>query len=96
VILLVRGPDGRYIELRWNSWIHARGRHPEIAESLLDVVLTIEHPIYREPDDMPGRERLFRRGLGSWMRVVVEFSGDFDRVVTAFYQDVDPRPRRRR
>jgi hypothetical protein len=63
----------------------------------LDIVLTIEHPTYREPDATPGRERLFRQGgPEGWIRVVIEFDGDFDRVVTAFPQSNDPRPVPRR
>jgi len=56
-------------------------------------VLTNEHPTYREPDATSGPERLFRRGgPDGWIRVVTEFDGDFDRVVTAFPQSDDPRP----
>jgi uncharacterized protein YuzE len=57
VILLVRGPDRRYIELRWDAWAHIRTEHFDLADSLEDIVLTIEHPDYREPDPVPGRER---------------------------------------
>jgi hypothetical protein len=90
--LLVRGPGGRPVELTWNAWSHVRKRHPEMAQSLLDIVLTIEHPHYSQPDVQPGRERLFRRaGSDRWIRVVLEFHGDFDVVVTAFSQAVDPR-----
>jgi len=65
---------------------------PDIVESLKDILLTIEQPSYREPDPIPGRERLFRRGgPEAWIRVIVEFSGDFDRVVTAFPQTANPR-----
>src|SRR4051812_24999330 len=93
--LLVSGPDGRPVELTWHAWDHVRKRHPEVVDFLLDVVLTIEHPAYREPDDRPGRERLFRRdGPEGWIRVVLEFSGDFDRFVTAFSQAANPEPRR--
>jgi hypothetical protein len=63
-----------------------------MADFLLDVVLTVEHPDYREPDAAAGRERLFRRGgPDRWVRVVLEFDGEFDRVVTAFSQTSDPR-----
>lgn len=93
VYLLVRGSDGRPVELPWVAWDHVRKRHPEMAGSLLDIVLTIEHPIYREPDAQPGRERLYSRGgPDGWIRVVLEFSEGFDRVVTAFPQTSDPRP----
>jgi len=94
VILLVRGVAGRYVELDWDAWAHARRRHPEICGSLLDVVKAIEQPIYRNPDRIPGRERLYRQvPPDGWIRVILEFGGDFDRFVTAFFQDNDPRPR---
>jgi hypothetical protein len=97
VILLVRGPDGRYIEVGRNAWAHIRTEHFDLARSMEDVVLTIEHPEYREPDPRPGRERLFGRGgPDGWIRVVIEFAGDLDRVVTAFPQTEDPSRRRRR
>lgn len=68
-----------------------------MADSIQDIVLAIEHPTHREPDVIPGRERLFRRGGPQrWIRVVIEFCGGFDRVVTAFPQAVDPRPGQRR
>lgn len=54
---------------------------------------TISRPDYREPDPHTvGRERFFRRGVGPdrWMRVVVEFRGNHDWVVTAFPQSNDP------
>ena len=90
--LLVRGPEDRPVELTWDAWDHVRKRHPEMADLLLDIVLTIEHPHYAEPDIQPGRKRLFRRGgPDGWIRVVLEFRGDFDLVVTAFPQAVDPR-----
>jgi hypothetical protein len=97
VILLVRGPDGRYIELDWMTWAHIRALHPEIVSFPEEILLTIEQPSHREPDPIPGRERLFRRGgPQAWIRVVVEFRGDLDRVVTAFPQRVDPGARDRR
>jgi hypothetical protein len=89
--------DERYVELTWNAWVHAIERHPHMSGSLTDIVLTIEHPEHREPDLHPGRERLFRRGgPDKWIRVIVEFCGSFDRMVTAFSQAADPRPGRRR
>ena len=54
-------------------------------------MLTVERPHHREPDPRPGRERYFgRRGPQEWLRVVTEFAGDIDRVVTAFPQSTDP------
>ena len=83
--------------LPWAAWDHVRRQHPDMGDALLDIVLTIEHPMYREPDVKPGRERFFRRGgPEAWIRVVTEFGGDVDRVITAFPQSNDPRPERRR
>lgn len=70
---------------------------PISPDDFADAVQTIENPDHREPDSRPGRERLFRRGgPDRWLRVVVEFAGDFDHVVTVFPQTVDPRPSRSR
>jgi hypothetical protein len=64
---------------------------------LLDVVRTIEHPDHREPDARVGRERLFKRGgPDRWICVVLEFAGDYDRVITAFSRFSDPGPIGRR
>ncbi len=61
------------------------------------MVLTIEQPTFREPDAKPGRERLFRPGgPDRWLRVILEFAGDFDRMVTVFSQTTDPRDKRSR
>jgi hypothetical protein len=52
---------------------------------------TVADPEHREPDPRPGRERYFRRGGPErWIRVVVEFAGQRDRIVTAFPQSNDP------
>jgi hypothetical protein len=95
--MLFSGSEGQPVELTWDAWDHVRERHPDMAERLADLLLTIEHPEHQEPDVRPGRERLFRRvGPGQWMRVVLEFNLDFDRVVTAFVQSNEPRKRRSR
>jgi len=88
------GPDGRRIELPETAWDHIVNRHPEMADYLGEVLLTVEHPTHREPDLRPGRERLFRPGgPEAWIRVVIEFRGHADRVITAFPQVNDPRPK---
>lgn len=95
--LLVRGPDGRPVELTFEAWEHVRKRHLRLAPYLTDIMRTIEYPTHREPDPRPGRERLYGKGgPDGWIRVVIEISGDFDRVVTAFPQESDPRFRRGR
>lgn len=95
--ILVTGHEGQAVEVTFDAWDHVRERHPEMVERLTDLLLTIEHPDFSEPDVRPGRERLFRRfGPNQWMRVVLEFNLDFDRVVTAFLQSSEPNRRRSR
>jgi hypothetical protein len=62
-----------------------------MAAHLDDVTRVIELPEFREPDPRVGRERYFgRRGPMRWLRVVTEFAGRTDRVVTAIPQDNEP------
>lgn len=62
-----------------------------MSEYLEETMTTIKTPYHREPDLRAGRERYFRRGGPErWIRVVTEFHGDADRVVTAFPQSDDP------
>jgi hypothetical protein len=84
-------PDGRVVRLYPSTWQHIIVEHSEL-EDALDVILeAVAHPHHRQPDARAGRERFFRRGGPQpWIRVVVEFSGSFDRVVTAFPQSNDP------
>lgn len=71
--------------------------HPDMAEHLLDTMSTIEAPEHREDDERAGRERYFRRGGPlRWIRVVTDFAGGVDRVVTAYPQSNDPRQQRSR
>jgi hypothetical protein len=61
----------------------------------LELLLnTLRAPDLQEPDPRPGRERYWLRARPPfrfrWIRAVVEFSGEVDRVVTAFGQDNDP------
>jgi hypothetical protein len=65
-----------------------------MSEYLEETMTAIEMPDHREPDLQAGRERYSHSREGDplrWIRVVAEFSGDFDRVVTAFPQSNDPR-----
>jgi len=74
------------------AWGHVLDQHVEMSEYLSETMAAIEAPDHREPDRHVGRERYFGRGgpIG-WIRVVSEFAGDSDRVVTAFPQSNDPR-----
>ena len=56
-----------------------------------DVVDSIRRPDVRTADPRPGRYRCFRRcGPERWLRVVVQFHGEIDVIVTAFPQINDP------
>jgi hypothetical protein len=78
-----------------DAWNHVVDRHPEMAGRIDDVMRALSAPEFREPDIRVGRERFFAtvEQLG-WIRVVTGFADSFDRVVTAFPQASDPRPRR--
>ena len=85
------GPDSRVAVLRQTTWDHVVVAHPEMAGHLSDVIATIEYPDFRGNDPRPGRSRSFRRcGPERWLRVVLEFRGERDLVVTAFPQSNDP------
>jgi hypothetical protein len=76
-----------------STWDHVVEEHAEMRPHLAEVMTTISAPEHREPDPRPGRERYFARGGPQrWIRVVTEFAGAEDRVVTAFPQVTDPRP----
>jgi hypothetical protein len=91
VIAEALGPDGRRVEIHSRRWSHVLEEHSEMVGYLEETVKTIEHPEHREPDVAPGRERYFRRcGPQRWIRAVVEFAGETDRLVTAFPQANDP------
>ena len=85
-------PDGRCVWVPASTWNgHVVQEHAEMA-GLLDVVVqAVEAPEHREDDVRPGRRRFYRRLGRRWLRVVLEFEGDEDRLVTAFLQDNDPR-----
>jgi hypothetical protein len=79
VVAATRSPEGRVAVLSTRIWSHIQAGHP--------VMEAIEEPDHREPDVRIGRERFFRRGgPESWIRVVTEISGPFDKIVTAFPQ----------
>lgn len=74
------------------AWNHVLDQHVEMSEYLAEAMATIQAPDHREPDPQTGRERYFRQGGPlRWIRVVTEFGGESDRVVTAFPQSNDPR-----
>lgn len=56
------------------------------------ILATIAEPDFRESDRRPGRDRFWRERLGPsrWLFVVVDFSENPARVVTAFGRRDDP------
>lgn len=89
--LIAADPEGREVWIEADTWVHVLAGHPEMADHFDDVVLTIEDPDVVEDDPRPGRLRYFRRGGPErWLRVVTQFVGSSDRMVTAFPQANDP------
>lgn len=92
VIATARNPEGRIVQMEIGTWNHVVDEHAELADSLGEVMGSIETPVHREPDPRVGRERYFGYGgPQGWLRVVTEFAGAMDRVITAFPQCNDPR-----
>lgn len=93
VIAETHNPEGHRVIMDAVAWDHVLDQHVEMSEYLAETMLVVEMPDYREPDPARvGRERYFRQGgPTSWMRVVTELTGDYDRVVTAFPQSNAPR-----
>jgi hypothetical protein len=94
IIAQAQRPEGRLVLIEEGRWHHVLDRHPEMIGLLGQVIAAIEDPALREPNARPGRKRHFGRGgpLG-WIRVVTEFAGPVDRLVTTFPQRRDPRAR---
>jgi hypothetical protein len=85
---------GHLVQMDDVAWNHVVEQHVEMSEYLAETMNAIKTPDHREPDPRAGRERFFRKGGPEhWIRAVTEFSGDADRVVTAFPQSEDPRQR---
>ena len=92
-IARVESPQGRTVELTQAKWAYIQ-RHAEM-RGQLDLLLTaIRNPDLQEPDPRPGRERYWLRTQPpfpfGWLRAVVQFEGDIDRLITAFGQDNKP------
>jgi hypothetical protein len=93
VIARVASPQGRTIELTDAKWAYVQ-RHVEMRGEMDLLLSAIRSPDFQEPDPSPGRERYWLRVQSrfpfAWLRAVVQFEGNIDRVVTAFGQDNDP------
>jgi hypothetical protein len=86
-------PQGRKVEITKRKWAYVQ-RHVEMRGGLELLLTAIRQPHFQEMDPRPGRERYWLRTQRPfsfrWLRVVVQFEGDVDHVVTAFGQDNDP------
>ncbi len=85
-------PDKRRVVLDESSWARVLDEHGEMEAHRDAVIATVSAPQYRRPDPRPARERDWRRGLGPsrWLLVVIDFSDDPARVVTAYANRKDP------
>jgi hypothetical protein len=93
VIASAISPQKRTVELTERKWAYVQ-HHTEMQGELELLLAAIRRPNLQEPDPRPGRERYWLRTQPPfrfrWLRAVVQFEGDVDRVVTAFGQDNDP------
>ncbi len=93
VIADTLSPQGRKVEITKRKWAYVQ-HHVEMRGELELLLAAIRRPDLQEPDPHPGRERFWLRTQPPfrfrWLRVVVQFEGDVDHVVTAFGQDNDP------
>jgi hypothetical protein len=76
VLAEMTDPEGRQVVLDEIASEHILFGHPAMRTAQLAIFATVERPDYREPDPVHGRERFYARptDLGSWLRVVVNFS----------------------
>ncbi len=86
-------PDGRAVVFDAGSRLHLARRRPWLLDHIEAILGTISRPDFHALDPTADRERFYRQHLqpNRWLRVVVDFSEDPARVVTAVVQDNDPR-----
>jgi hypothetical protein len=90
ILAEVVGPDGVRVVLFEDTWLrhilNPYSGHAELEPYLKSVLDTVEAPSHRERESWPGRERFFKRDVGPsrWLMVVVDFTGQPVRIVTAF------------
>jgi hypothetical protein len=79
-------PDNRVVSLTEDAWRHILEEHVELAFCEWLVAETVTHPIDREDDVRPERERYYSEGRGPtrYFCVVVEYIGREGDVITAF------------
>jgi len=81
---------GREVAFDYESWLHlALGERPELLDQLEAILAAVAFPIHHTTDPLAGRERFYARHPllpARWLRVIVDFSEDPARVVTALVQ----------
>jgi hypothetical protein len=92
-------PDGREVVFDFESWLHlAVGDHPWTLDHVDSILAAVTLPRHREDDPTAGRERFYAQHLllrNRWLRVIVDYTEDPARVVTALVQRWDPHRRSR-
>jgi hypothetical protein len=93
VIAHAFSPQGRKVELTARKWAYIQ-RHVEMRGEMERLLSAVRDPDSQEADPYPGRERYWLAATPPfrfrWLRVVVQFEGESDRIVTAFGQDNPP------
>jgi hypothetical protein len=91
-IFEVIASDRRHVVLDEPGWQHVLDEHAEMEVHLEAIAMTVREPDHSGPDPRPGRMRYWRRDLGPsrWLMVVVDFSEEPARVVTAYGNRKDP------
>ena len=90
----VRDPDGQLVVLPARVW---KGKiavdHPELRDSLSEVLETVRRPDHIEADSHENRRRFFRRGGGPsrWLMAVVSYEQKPARIITALGNRKDPK-----
>jgi hypothetical protein len=72
----------------------ADGKHPWMLDHLDAILAAVALPLHHDDDPLAGRERFYARHpllRARWLRVIVDYTEDPARVVTAFVRFGDPR-----
>jgi hypothetical protein len=86
VLLSVRDPDGRLVELSAERWSHILDGHPELTSHVESMARAVGTPDRRLPGREEDEEWFYLEGAGPsrWLKVVVHYERGRGRIVTAF------------
>jgi hypothetical protein len=84
IAALTRDPQLRRVMLTVDRWTHIVARHPELSDLQDPVVQAVHSPTIQQA--RPDGEAWFYipGGPSAWLKVVVVYSGDTGRIITAF------------